>query len=304
MFTVLIATYNGSQYIIKQLESIVNQTFSPDSIYIYDDCSTDNTVEVVSKWVKQKNLSNVFVKQNTANKGYTRNFLEALFEIEDEYIFLCDQDDVWDKKKIEEYKKIIDKNGANTSCLLLTSGYSVTNETMNVIRNEHCNSKSRETEVSLLLFLKHCSYPGMTFCINKNLKEKVKELYLEDEIAFHDYFISLIALKYGKMICINKSLVLYRQHGNNQLGVSGKKNRSRKHWEKILSQKQYENKISEYILPDSSYIKSKKRFSDKRIDFFNNKKTVSIIISFFMYLKYYNLKSFIADLYYSVSLES
>lgn len=302
MFSVLMASYNGAKYIVEQLESILNQTVKVNRIYIFDDCSTDDTLEILSAYIIKHNIDNVCIKRNLKNKGYTRNFLEALFEIDDDYIFLCDQDDVWNENKIYEYKNFIDKNAESTLPLLLTSGYYVTDGELNIKRSVHCN-KTKERILSLKSFLKNCSYPGMTFCINKTLKEKLSELYLSEKIAFHDYFISLVAIKFGRMICINKGLVLYRQHSNNQIGVSGKRNRSYNYWEKVLLQKQSEIEIADYVFTEHPFIELKRNFIIKRILNFQNKKLLSILMDLFNYLRFYDLKSYLADLYYSFFVE-
>ena len=49
-------TYNGSKYIIKQLDSLKNQSRKIDELVICDDCSTDNTVELVNDYIKSNNL--------------------------------------------------------------------------------------------------------------------------------------------------------------------------------------------------------------------------------------------------------
>ena len=296
MFSVLIATYNGEKYILEQLESVVSQTVPPDTIYIYDDCSTDNTIKLISDWKKRNTVKNVIVRKNSENKGYTRNFLEALFEIDDEFIFLCDQDDVWKKDKIESYRSFLDGQSDKHLPLLVTSGYSVTDENLHVVREQHVSAGSTH-RVALKSFLKDCSYPGMTFCVNRALKEKAKELFSVENIAFHDYFLSLVALKYGQLFCIQKNLVLYRQHGNNQLGVSGKRNKNRHYWEKVLRQKCAENQIATFLFPDDEFISRKTEFSEKRLENFRRGKCR--LFSVFEYIRFYGLKSFFADFYYT-----
>lgn len=54
--SVVLSTYNGEQYIIEQLESIKNQTRIPDEVLIYDDCSTDQTVELVRNFIDKNRL--------------------------------------------------------------------------------------------------------------------------------------------------------------------------------------------------------------------------------------------------------
>ena len=299
MFSVIIATYNGSQYIVEQLESVVRQSVPPDTVYIYDDCSTDGTTEIIADWTKEHTAKNIVLRRNSQNKGYARNFLDALLETDDEYIFLCDQDDVWHENKIELYMHLVQEAAHKTEPLLITSGYYVTDDKLNVAFNVHTGCKNSK-EITLNAFLRKCSYPGMTFCINRALKDKIAKELEQQNIAFHDYFISLIAIKYGRMLLIQKPLVLYRQHGNNQIGVFGKKEKSRGHWKNVLTQKCLENEIALSVFPKNQYVLSKAKFGKARLSFFEHRSLYLIVLHFFSYKRFYGLKSFIADLYYSI----
>ena len=50
---ILLATYNGEQFITEQIESILNQTYKNFRLLISDDCSTDNTRQIISEYVKK-----------------------------------------------------------------------------------------------------------------------------------------------------------------------------------------------------------------------------------------------------------
>lgn len=108
--SVVMATYNGAKYIIEQLESIKNQTVPADEVIICDDCSKDNTVEIVEQYIKSNNLKGWHIYINEKNLGYESNFFKALKMADGEYIFFADQDDIWKKSKIEEMVKIMDEN--------------------------------------------------------------------------------------------------------------------------------------------------------------------------------------------------
>ena len=60
--SIVMCTYNGAKYIREQLDSIINQTYPIFEIIIQDDCSTDETVEIIRKYAE--NHSNVHLFQN------------------------------------------------------------------------------------------------------------------------------------------------------------------------------------------------------------------------------------------------
>ena len=64
--SVVIATYNGEKYIVKQLESIRNQTIKTDEVIIVDDRSNDNTFKIVKEYIEQYALQNWQVYLNIA----------------------------------------------------------------------------------------------------------------------------------------------------------------------------------------------------------------------------------------------
>lgn len=99
--SVVMSTYNGEKYITEQLDSLRTQSQSADEVIIADDCSTDHTVEIVRRYINQHNLSDWQVIVNQHNKGWRRNFMEAMWSASGDLIFPCDQDDIWRNDKIK-----------------------------------------------------------------------------------------------------------------------------------------------------------------------------------------------------------
>jgi glycosyltransferase involved in cell wall biosynthesis len=107
--SVAMATYNGEKYIVEQLESIRTQTMPVDEVRICDDCSTDDTVKVVREYLKEHGLEDTWsITVNEHNLGYASNFMKAVRKTSGEYIFFCDQDDIWIPDRIEKMVKIMD----------------------------------------------------------------------------------------------------------------------------------------------------------------------------------------------------
>ena len=98
MISIALPTYNGEKYIREQLDSIYNQTLVPDEVVVVDDCSTDNTVNILEEYSQRYGLK-YFV--NDSNIGYNKNFEKAIRLCAGDYIALSDQDDVWFPTKIQ-----------------------------------------------------------------------------------------------------------------------------------------------------------------------------------------------------------
>ena len=92
--TVCMSAYNGEKYIAEQIESIMTQEGCSPFLYIRDDGSTDNTLDV-AKRAAQKYEGRIAIESGT-NIGYRKSFLTALCNApETEYFAFADQDDVW-----------------------------------------------------------------------------------------------------------------------------------------------------------------------------------------------------------------
>jgi glycosyltransferase involved in cell wall biosynthesis len=95
--SVVMCTYNGERYLREQLDSIISQTYPVSEIIVQDDCSTDETLVILSEYDPYIKLF-----KNKENKGYNENFRSALYKASGDLIAISDQDDLWAKDKIEK----------------------------------------------------------------------------------------------------------------------------------------------------------------------------------------------------------
>lgn len=109
MISVAMATYNGEKYLEQQLDSIAAQTVLPDELVVCDDCSTDRTIEILNRF-KEKVPFNVIILQNETNSGYIKNYARVIPVAKGDFVFMCDQDDVWFPNKIETVLKTFEEH--------------------------------------------------------------------------------------------------------------------------------------------------------------------------------------------------
>ena len=108
--SVAMATYNGADYIIEQLDSIRLQSRKVDEVIISDDHSTDGTFEIVEKYIGKYKLSEWKIIYNTVGNGVKENFYNAICQVTGELIFLADQDNRWFINKVALIEKIFEEN--------------------------------------------------------------------------------------------------------------------------------------------------------------------------------------------------
>jgi len=109
--SILIANYNNAQHLNRSIQSCLNQSYKNLEVLIYDDKSTDNSIEVIKKY-KNKNIR--FVKNNSIKTGFpaldAKNAYYRLIKIsKGQIIFLLDSDDYFKKNKVYEVVKIFEK---------------------------------------------------------------------------------------------------------------------------------------------------------------------------------------------------
>lgn len=102
--TVILTSYNHGKYIKKSIDSVLNQTFQDFELIIYDDCSTDNSMEIIKAYHDER----VQVIANNVNRGY--GLLEYLFPsfVRGEYLAIAHSDDFWEKEKLQKQVDYLD----------------------------------------------------------------------------------------------------------------------------------------------------------------------------------------------------
>lgn len=104
--SVIIATYNKSNLILRTIQSVINQTFQDFELIIVDDGSDDNTLEVIKKIsVKDKRIKYIYQK----NQGYASALNNGISLSNGKYIAILDDDDEWLPEKLEKQIQIFEK---------------------------------------------------------------------------------------------------------------------------------------------------------------------------------------------------
>ncbi|HAB60893.1 MAG TPA: glycosyltransferase family 2 protein, partial [Lachnospiraceae bacterium] len=223
MVEIIMAAYNGEKYIKQQIESIMKNTYENIHLTIYDDtkeAQTTATMTDILRLMTEKYGEKLTYKKNEQNKGCTRNFLEGLQASDAEYTMFSDQDDYWNKDKVErtleKMKEMENKYGKDTPLVVFTDAI-VVDSTLNLIhfsfhRSNHLNTK----RVDLAHLLMENKLIGCTMMMNKALKNKI--IAIPKNARVHDWWVALVAAAFGKIGYLEDSTILYRQHEDNVIG--------------------------------------------------------------------------------------
>lgn len=294
--SIAIATYNGENFIRKQLDSILTQTYMPDEIIISDDASLDNTVGIIKEYIKE--YSNIILLENKVNLGYVNNFKNAIEHTDGDIIFLSDQDDIWEEEKIESMLEIFKKH---SHIKALSSAYSLIDaDDIFIKKNKKKTGKLKN--IKLKSFLKHPKYPGMAMAFRKGLWNEISENnYLDwNMLAAHDWGINYIAARRGALFYLDRQLVRYRQHDKNFSGIMQKQ-------DKNLLKAKREKLIKELIsnagsvftknLVELNNLSKIISFQEQRLSLYQNEELLRLIFCELKNIKFISMRSILGDVY-------
>lgn len=217
MISVVIATYNGEKYIEAQLRSVFMQSKLVDEVLIFDDSSTDGTVDVVSRFIEEHDCNGWSLIQNEENKGYCKNFLEGVKTAKGDIIFLADQDDVWYPEKVAEMTAVLESDieikALCCGCDLINGNDELIVTPGNIGMLFSKNDGSVEI-FSPEKFIGRSFIRGCSVAFKSELLQFVEPIELKGLLS-HDWLITFSAALQGKCAVLNKVLMSYRCHGEN-----------------------------------------------------------------------------------------
>ena len=201
MISVCMATYNGEKYIKEQIDSILCQLKEDDELIISDDGSKDTTLHIINSF--KDNRIKIF--PNKGGKGFVRNFENAIKHSTGDYIFLCDQDDIWMSNKVEKVLKQLQEYD-----LIVHDAELIGAEGESLQRNYY---STLHTSKGFFMNLWKTRFLGCCMAFRRELKKDI--IPFPKNTVGHDYWIGMYALSKYKVLFMEESLIYYRRHGNN-----------------------------------------------------------------------------------------
>lgn len=210
LVSVIIPTYNSSKYIKKTLEGILEQTYSNLEIIITDDCSKDNTLEIVKKYKDER----IKIFTNEKNLGISGNLNKGVKLSNGKYIAMMDADDWSYPYRIEKQVKVMEENPNVGLC----SGYmDICDEDLNFKHTRTYPTKDEDIRKTLLRY-NPISHPAAMW--RKEILLKTNLYPLDVNNTCHDYAVIFEISQFGEFKNIPKPLIKYRVRKDS---VTGKK---------------------------------------------------------------------------------
>lgn len=222
------ATFNGEDFIIEQINSILNNLDPHDELIIVDDSSNDHTIDVIN------NLNDKRIKLfiNKTNMGEVFSFNKALSYAANKFIFFSDQDDVW----LDGRAKLMIQALKSNNAYLLTSNFSWIDKNGHSLKIDYDGVESKNSSKFINniidIFLGKTNYFGCAMIIKK---EFLKIIYpIPKFVESHDLWIALAANLLKKNVHINNETLLKRFHNNNATSTISNRNLLQKILSRII----------------------------------------------------------------------
>lgn len=179
---IVLPTFNSEKFIIKTIDSILNQSFKNWRIIIIDDASTDATLKILEifykKLIKKKKII-IFKNQMNKGQSYCRNI--GIKHSKSKYIAFMDSDDVWLKKKLEKQIEFMTKNN-----------YFFTYTDYKVLKNNKSYNIYTPLHFNLLKFVRNTSIATSAMII---CRELITTFFPNNIRLCEDYFFKCSLLK-------------------------------------------------------------------------------------------------------------
>jgi glycosyltransferase involved in cell wall biosynthesis len=227
--SVALCTYNGAEFLPKQLESIKQQTRQVNELVVCDDGSRDATIEILEKFKQSVNFP-VLIYQNTNNLGSSKNFEKCLQKCSGDIIFLCDQDDVWMPNKVETMLNYFNDHEQHeavfsNAIIIDQRGIPTGKTSFDQIEFTQAAQAKWLSGSSFEILLKGYVVTGATLALRKRCLPTLSPVPEIIPELIHDGWFALKLAIYNQIGLISEPLIQYREHERQQVGLKAKNDR-------------------------------------------------------------------------------
>ncbi|MBQ8701378.1 MAG: glycosyltransferase family 2 protein [Prevotella sp.] len=217
---ILLTTYNSTRYLEELLQSIQEQTFKEWKLFIRDDMSTDNTLDILTRYASED--ARIQIIPDDKKRGAKDGFMWLLANTNAEYYMFCDHDDIWAPDKISySLEQMEAQTDSDNKPVIVCCDLTVIDGQGKVISDSFF--RFRHYDKSLFndkyFHLVYNCIPGCTMLLNSTAK--VLAFPYSEEIRMHDSWLAISTLwNGGRIEVIDKQLISYRIHDSNTIGAA------------------------------------------------------------------------------------
>lgn len=133
--TIILPVYNGERYLNRTITSVLQQTMPDFELIAIDDCSTDQSLQILQNWAQRDNRIRIAANEQNLGVADTRN--KGITMAEGEYICFIDSDDTWHSDKLERQLAFMKQSNADFSC----TAYAMVDDEGKFMKNRFINKQ-------------------------------------------------------------------------------------------------------------------------------------------------------------------
>ncbi len=206
LVSVITPVYNAGRYLRETIESVLKQTYKNIEFIIIDDCSSDDSNDIIKSFCDTR----IVFLQNEKNMGIEVSSNKALDYCKGEYIIFLDDDDIIPYDRIEYQINIMERRN---DIIVHGGGYALIDEESKIIYLADAKYVNDEY-VKAKLFFNTCFVNGSAMCRMSTIRENGIR-FIKESYGMQDYRFFVHMAQYGRIAYSDKALVLHRMHSNN-----------------------------------------------------------------------------------------
>jgi glycosyltransferase involved in cell wall biosynthesis len=220
-FEVLLATWNGERFLAALLDSLLAQDFGDFTILARDDCSDDKTAAILDDYACRFPGRLRILATPRQRGGACSNFGALIEAATADFIFLCDQDDIWlpNKMSVTYAAMAALMSGRSADCpLLVHTDLAVVGRNLEPLGESYfryAGVDPRHNGLRQLLLANVAT--GCTALLNRALYELARPI--PEVVLMHDHWLAQVAAGLGEISVVPQATILYRQHAANAVGT-------------------------------------------------------------------------------------
>lgn len=240
--SMIILCYNGEKFLTQRLESVMKQKYKPYEIIFLDDASTDDSVDIATRALKQSKIKHTIIV-NEENKGIAHQVAKGLEIAKGQYIWFAEQDDFCDENFLAVIKRMFKNKEVNLS-YCNSKAVDENLEDCEYYYNENLVAMNRESfcVAGTDLVNNYLSKENLIPCLSAVVFRKEALKGIEKELGnykvFLDWLIYAYTLRNGKVSYHSTVLNCHVRHGDS---VIAKKGGTLEFYEDTLAVKKYIN---------------------------------------------------------------
>lgn len=213
LVSIIIPSYNHSQFIAEAIESVLNQTYKNNELIIIDDGSRDDSLSVIEKYRKSGSVKIV----SQANRGAHNTINRGIELSGGKYISILNSDDVYHEKRIERCMDAIEHHGCD---MVFTDLRYVDSESRPVV-GEKADFYSNLKATSMAMAPENVFWQNNVAVTTSNffiLKKAINKIGTFRNLRYcHDWDWMLRCVTNGTYTWLHEELLSYRDHESNTI---------------------------------------------------------------------------------------